>query len=86
MTNCLKAEKRQKWVNLLFEQNRITTTRQYKQKQMHKIKRKLPKHIEKIKWVELQQAIATMITNPNKIWNNLRKEKYMVPKSYFQTN
>ncbi len=70
----------------LFEQNRITTTRQYKQKQMHKIQRKLPKHIEKIKRVKLQQVIAKMITNPNETWNNLRKEKYMVPKSYFQTN
>jgi hypothetical protein len=36
--------------------------------------------------VELQQVIATMITNPKETWNNLRKEKYMVPKSYFQTN
>jgi hypothetical protein len=86
MTNYLKVEKRQKWVNHLFEQNCITTTRQYKQKQMHKIQRKLPKHIEKLKRVELQQAIATMITNSNETWNNLRKDKYKVPKSYFQTN
>jgi hypothetical protein len=30
MTNCLKVEKRQKWVNHLFELNRITTLKQYK--------------------------------------------------------
>jgi hypothetical protein len=35
--------------------------------------------------MDLQQAIATIITNPNKRWKNLRKEKYMV-RSYFQTN
>ena len=33
-----------------------------------------------------QTAIATIITNPNKNWKNLKREKYMVPKSYFQNN
>ncbi len=87
MTNCLKVEKRQKWVDHLFERNLITTTKQYKPKRMQKIQRKLPKHIENLKTVELQQVIATMITNPNKTWNNnLKREKYLVPRSYFQTS
>jgi hypothetical protein len=59
MTNCLKVEKRQKWVNHRFEQNRITTLKQYKAKQMRTIERKLVKNIEQIKRVELQPAIRT---------------------------
>jgi hypothetical protein len=84
MTNCLRVEKRQKWVNLLFKQNRITTSKQYKAKWMREIEGKLLKNIERMKRVELQPAIATIITNPNEKWNKLKREKYMVPKSYFQ--
>jgi hypothetical protein len=84
MTNCLKVEKRQKWVDHLFERNRIATSKQYKAKQMTKIKRKLVKIIEQIKRVELQPAIASIITNPNKKWKKLKGDKYMVPRSYFQ--
>ncbi len=46
MTNCLKVEKRQKWVTPLFERNRITTPKQYKAKRMRKIKTKHVKNIE----------------------------------------
>jgi len=44
---------------------------------------------KKIKWtkkVDLQTAIATIITNPNETRKNLKREKYMVLKSYFQNN
>jgi hypothetical protein len=34
MSNCLKVEKRQKWVNHLFQQHCITTSKQYKAKRM----------------------------------------------------
>ncbi len=53
---------------------------------MRKIETKLIKNIEGTKTVELQPAIATMITNPNKKWKKLKEEKYMVPKSFFQNN
>jgi hypothetical protein len=86
MTNCLKFEKRQKWADHLFEQNRITSSKQYNEKWMKKIKRKLSKNIKQIKKVDLQTAIATIITYPNEKWKNLKREKYMVPKSYFQNN
>jgi hypothetical protein len=86
MTNCLKVEKRQKWVDHIFERNRITTPKQYKAKQMTKTERKLVKNIEQIKRVELQPAIASIITNPNKKWKKLKRDKYMVPRSYFQNN
>ncbi len=86
MTNCLKFEKRQKWVDHLFERNHITTSKQYKAKQMRKIEGKLVKNIEQIKRVELQPAIASIITNPNEKWKKLKGEKYMVPRSYIQNN
>jgi hypothetical protein len=53
---------------------------------MRKIEGKLFKNIERMKRVELQPAIATIITNPNKKWKKIKREKYMVPKSYFQNN
>ncbi len=46
MTNCLKIDKRQKWVDHLFEQNSITYTKQYIKKRLKKIKRTLHKNIK----------------------------------------
>ncbi len=57
-----------------------------KLKWMQKIQQKLPEHIETLNTIELQHAIATMITESNEKWNNLRTEKYLVPRSYFQNN
>jgi len=51
-----------------------------------KIERGLPKKIKRTKKVDSQTAIATIITNPNETRKNLKREKYMVPKSYFQNN
>ena len=84
MINCLKVDQRQRWVDHLFERNRITTTKQYNAKRMQKIERKLPRQIENLTKIDLQNAIATMITKPNKSWNNLRSRNYLVPRSYFQ--
>ena len=86
MTNCLKIDKRQKWVDHLFEQNSITSTKQYNEKWLKKIERKLHKNIKRMKKVDLQTAIATIITNPNEKWKKLKSEKYRVPKSYFQNS
>ena len=86
MTNCLKVDKRQKWVDHLFEQSCITSLNKYNAKKLKKIERRLPKKIKRTKKVDLQTAIATIITNPNETWKNLNREKYMVPKSYFQNN
>jgi hypothetical protein len=84
MTNCLKIDKRQKGADHLFEQNSITSTKQYNEKRMKKIERKLHKNIKRMKKVDLQTLIATIITNPNKKWKKLKSEKYRVTKSYFQ--
>ncbi len=51
---------------------------QYKAKWMRKIEGELLKNIERMKRVELQPAIATIITNRNKKWKKLKREKYMV--------
>jgi len=83
MINCLKVDQRQQWIDHLFERNRITTTKQYNPKQMQKIECNLPKKIECLTKMDLQNAITTMITKPNKSWNKLRRKKYLVPKSYF---
>ncbi len=53
---------------------------------MKKNERKLPKNIQLLKWVELHRAISEIITNPNETWMNLKRERYMAPKSYFQNN
>jgi hypothetical protein len=37
-----------------------------------------------MKNVDLRQAIAEIITNPNKNWKKLKWEKYITEKSYFQ--
>jgi hypothetical protein len=86
MTNCFKINKRKNWVDHLLQQNHHTSTEQYNEKQMKKIERKLPKNIQLLKQVELQKLIAEIITNPNKTWKNLKRERYMGSKSYFQNN
>jgi hypothetical protein len=34
--------------------------------------------------VDLKEAIAEIITNPNKDWKRQKREKYMTEKYYFQ--
>ena len=83
MTNRLKVDKRQKWVDRLFEQSRITSSNKYNAKKLKRIERRLPKKIKRTKKVDLETAMATINTNPDEKWKNLKREKYMVPKSYF---
>ena len=83
MINCLKVDQRQGWVDHLFEQNHITTTKQFNAKRMQKIQRKLSRQIENLKKIDLKNAIATMITKPNESWSKLRTKNYLVPRSYF---
>ena len=64
----------QEWVNYLFEKHRNTLKNQYKEKKLNKIEKKLPKNIKQMKRADLQTAIATIITNPNKTWKNSNKK------------
>jgi hypothetical protein len=84
ITNCLKINKRQEWVNHLLEQSQLTSSGWYSERQVDKIKKKMPKKLSLMENVDLKQAIAEIITNPNKNWKKLKREKYMTEKSYFQ--
>ncbi len=44
----------------------------------------MPKKVSLLENVDKKQAIAEIITNPSKNWKNLKREKYMTEKSYFQ--
>ncbi len=44
----------------------------------------MPKKLSLLKHVDLKQAMAEIITNPNKNLKKLKREKYMTEKSYFQ--
>ena len=76
------------WVDHLVEQSCITSSNKCNAKNLKKIKidRRLAQKIKRTKKVDLQTAIATIITNPNETRKNLKREKYMVPKSYCQNN
>ncbi len=44
----------------------------------------MPKKLSLLENVDLKQAIAEIITNPNKNWKKIKMEKYMTEKSYFK--
>ncbi len=44
----------------------------------------MPKKPRLLENVDLKQAIAEIITNPNENWEKLKKETYMTEKSYYQ--
>ncbi len=44
ITNCLKINKRQEWVNHLLEQSQLTSSRQYSERQVNKIEKKMLKN------------------------------------------
>jgi hypothetical protein len=75
ITNCLKINKRQEWVNHLLEQSQLTSSRQYSERH---------KKLSLMENVDLKQAIAEIITNSNENWKKLKREKYKTEKSYFQ--
>ncbi len=84
ITNCLKINKRQKWVNHLLEQSLLISSGWYSERRVNKIERKMPKKISLLEHVHLKQSFAEIILNPNKNWKKLKREKYMTEKSYFQ--
>jgi hypothetical protein len=44
----------------------------------------MPKKLSLLEHVDLKQAIAEKIINPNKNWKKLKREKYMTEESYVQ--
>jgi hypothetical protein len=84
ITDCLKITKRQKWVDHLLKQNELTSSGRYSKKRIKKIKKKMPNRLRQLEQVNLNQAIAEIITNPNQKWKNLKREKYMTDRNYIQ--
>ncbi len=84
ITNCFKINKRQAWVNHLLEQSQLTSSGGYSERRVNKTEKKMPKKLSLLENVDLKQAIVEIITNPNKNWKKLKREKYMTEKSYFQ--
>jgi hypothetical protein len=44
ITNCLKINKRQEWVNHLLEQSQLISSGQYSERRVNKIEKKMPKN------------------------------------------
>ncbi len=74
ITNCLKINKRQEWVNHLLEKSQLTSSGRYSERRVDKIEKKFPKKLSLLKHVDLKQAIAEIITNPNKNWKKLKRK------------
>jgi hypothetical protein len=84
ITNCLKINKRQEWVNHLLKQSQLTSSSQYSERWNNKIEKKMPQKLSLLEHVDIKQATAEIITNPNKNWKKLKREKFITKKSYFQ--
>jgi hypothetical protein len=74
ITNCLKINKRQAWVNHLLQQSQLTSFGQYSDRRVNQIKKKIPKKLRLLENVDLKEAITEIITNPNKNWKKLKRE------------
>ena len=70
ITNCLKINKRQAWVNHLLEQSQPTSSGRYSEKWVNKIKKKMPKKLRLLENVDLKQAIAEISQIPTKTGKN----------------
>jgi hypothetical protein len=73
ITNCLKINKRQAWVNHLLEQSQLTSSGQYSERWVNKVEKKMLKKLSLLENVDLKQAIAEIITNPNENWKKLKR-------------
>jgi hypothetical protein len=83
ITNCLKNQQKTKMSESPPWTKSINLIRMIRERPVNKIERKMPKQISLLEHVHLKQSIAEIITNPNKNWKKLKREKYMTEKSYF---
>jgi len=77
---CLLIDKREQWVNYLVSRNQNTKHTKYKQSTCEKLQRK------RFTQQQLREGIAGIITSPNPSWLKLKKEQYMLEKSFFGNN
>ena len=62
----------------------LMSSGRYSKKRIKKIKKKTPNKLTRLEQVNLNQAIAEIITNPNQKWKNLKREKYMTDRNYIK--
>lgn len=76
--NCLKIEKRHKWVTYLIKQQELTITNTYNKDRLKRIKNKQKQIIYgHICHRDVAGSISTMLLNPNKKWMERKKSQYL---------
>ncbi len=74
--NCLKIDKRCKWVRYLTQQKEITMTDTYNNERLKRIKEENINIIKENIHQDVESSIMNMIMNPNKEWMARKKTQY----------
>ena len=76
--NCLKIEKRHKWVTYLTKQKELTMKDTYNKERLRRIKKKQEQIVNgHICHRDVAGSISTMLLNPNKKWMERKKDHYL---------
>lgn len=75
--NCVLIDKRDNWVNYLTQQQQKTKKNKYTSSDFHKLKKK------RFTQNQVLCGIANIITDPNKDWLFLKRNKYTLAKTFF---
>jgi hypothetical protein len=75
--NCLKIDKRHKWVRYLNQQKEITMTDTYNNERLKRIKEENINIIKRNIYQDVESSIMNMIMNPNKEWMAHKKTHYL---------
>ncbi len=75
--NCLKIDKRCKWVRYLTQQKEITMTDTYNNERLKRIKEENINIIKGNIHQDVESSITNMIMNPNEEWMARKKTHYL---------
>ena len=76
--NCLKIEKKHRWVTHLIKQQELTITNTYNKDRLRRIKNKQKQiNYGHICHRDVAGSISTMLPNPNKKWMERKKSQYL---------
>ena len=75
--NCLKIDKRRKWVRYLTQQKEITMTDTYNNERLKTIKEENINVIKGKIHLDVEASITNMIMNPNKEWLARKKTHHL---------
>jgi hypothetical protein len=75
--NCLKIDKRRKWMRYLTQQKEITMTDTYNNERLKRIKEENINIINGNIYQDVESSITNMIMNPNKEWMARKKTHYL---------